>query len=63
MALAKTIKRRIEKSNFSADIILIDGSPDKLYGFDYDSYVVCACPRIGIDDAKDTKTTFDPKGT
>lgn len=24
MALAKTIKRRIEKSNFSADIILID---------------------------------------
>lgn len=53
MALAKTIKRRIEKSNFSADIILIDEvSPDKLYGFDYDSYVVCACPRIGIDDAK-----------
>ena len=53
MALAKTIKRRIEKSNFSADIILIDDvSPDKLYGFYYDSYVVCACPRIGIDDAK-----------
>jgi len=52
-ALAKILKRKIEDSGFIADIILMDEvSPDKLYGFDYDSYVVCACPRIGIDDAK-----------
>jgi len=53
LALAKILKRKIEDSGFIADIILMDEvSPDKLYGFDYDSYVVCACPRIGIDDAK-----------
>ena len=53
MALAKILKRKIEDSGFIADIILMDEvTPDKLYGFDYDSYVVCACPRIGIDDAK-----------
>ena len=53
MALAKILKRKIEDSGFIADIILMDEvAPDKLYGFDYDSFVVCACPRIGIDDAK-----------
>ena len=53
MALAKILKRKIEDSGFSADVILMgEVSPDKLYGFDYDSFVVCACPRIGIDDAK-----------
>ncbi|KYC46151.1 MAG: 2-(3-amino-3-carboxypropyl)histidine synthase [Candidatus Methanofastidiosum methylothiophilum] len=53
MALAKILKRKIEDSGFIADIILMDEvSPDKIYGFDYDSYVICACPRIGIDDAK-----------
>jgi 2-(3-amino-3-carboxypropyl)histidine synthase len=53
MALAKILKRKIEDSGFIADIFLIDEvTPDKLYGFDYDSYVICACPRIGIDDAK-----------
>ncbi|MDY1591581.1 MAG: diphthamide biosynthesis enzyme Dph2 [Methanofastidiosum sp.] len=53
MALAKKLKKNIEDSGFIADIILMDEvSPDKLYGFDYDSFVVCACPRIGIDDSK-----------
>jgi 2-(3-amino-3-carboxypropyl)histidine synthase len=53
MTLAKILKRKIEDYSFMADIILMDEvSPDKLYGFDYDSYVICACPRIGIDDAK-----------
>jgi len=53
MTLAKKLKKKIEDSGFMADIILLDEvTPDKLYGFDYDSYVVCACPRIGIDDAK-----------
>ena len=53
LALAKILKRKIEDSGFFADIILMgEVSPDKLYGFDYDSYVMCACPRIGIDDAK-----------
>jgi len=56
MALAKILKRKIEESGFIADIILMDEvTPDKLYGFDYDSYVICACPRIGIDDAKKYK--------
>jgi len=51
--LAKILKKKIEDSGLTADIILMDEvSPDKIYGFDYDSYVVCACPRIGIDDAK-----------
>lgn len=53
MALAKKLKKKIEDSGLIADIILMDEvTPDKLYGFDYDSFVVCACPRIGIDDAK-----------
>jgi len=53
LALAKILKRKIEDSGFFADIIFMDEvTPDKIYGFDYDSYVVCACPRIGIDDAK-----------
>ncbi len=53
MTLAKKLKKKIEDSGFIADIILMDEvTPDKLYGFDYDSFVVCACPRIGIDDAK-----------
>ena len=53
MKLAKILKKKIEDSGLAADIILIDEvSPDKLYGFDYDSFVICACPRIGIDDAK-----------
>ena len=53
IALAKILKRKIEDSGLIADIILMDEvTPDKLYGFDYDSFVVCACPRIGIDDAK-----------
>ncbi|MCC7573431.1 MAG: diphthamide biosynthesis enzyme Dph2 [Candidatus Methanofastidiosum sp.] len=53
LTLAKILKRKIEDSGFFADIILMDEvTPDKLYGFDYDSFVVCACPRIGIDDAK-----------
>lgn len=53
LGLAKILKRKIEDSGFIADIILMDEvTPDKLYGFDYDSFVVCACPRIGIDDAK-----------
>jgi len=53
MKLAKILKKKIEDSGLTADLILIDEvSPDKLYGFDYDSYVICACPRIGIDDAK-----------
>ncbi len=53
LALAKILKRKIEDSGFFADIIFMDEvAPDKIYGFDYDSYVVCACPRIGIDDAK-----------
>jgi len=51
--LAKILKKKIEDSGLTADLILMDEvSPDKLYGFDYDSYVVCACPRIGIDDVK-----------
>ena len=33
-------------------------APDKVYGFDYDSFVVCACPRIGIDDAKEIQEAF-----
>ena len=53
MALAKKLKKKIEDYGFIADFILMDEvTPDKLYGFDYDSFVVCACPRIGIDDAK-----------
>ena len=53
MKLAKILKKKIEDSGLAADIILIDEvSPDKLYGFDYDSFVICACPRIVIDDAK-----------
>mgnify|MGYP002682593486 CR=1 FL=1 len=53
MKLAKILKKKIEDSGLAADIILIDEvSPDKLYGFHYDSFVICACPRIGIDDAK-----------
>ncbi len=53
MKLAKILKKKIEDLGLVADIILMDEvSPDKIYGFDYDSYVICACPRIGIDDAK-----------
>ncbi len=53
MSLAKILKKKIEDLGYSADILLMgEVSPDKLYGFDYECFVVCACPRIGIDDLK-----------
>ncbi len=56
IGLAKKLKNKIELFGFKSDIILMDEvTPDKLYGFDYDCYVICACPRIAIDDARKYK--------
>lgn len=52
-SLAKILKKKIEDLGYSADIILMgEVTPEKIYGFDYECFVVCACPRIGIDDSK-----------
>ncbi|KYC54045.1 MAG: 2-(3-amino-3-carboxypropyl)histidine synthase [Candidatus Methanofastidiosum methylothiophilum] len=53
LSLANIIKDKLEESGFKSDIILMDEiMPDKLYGFDYDSFIICACPRIAVDDSK-----------
>lgn len=54
MDLAKSLKKMIHKSGKEAYIILLDDiSPELLMPFvDLDAFLVTACPRIAIDDAK-----------
>lgn len=54
MMLAREIKKSIEEKNMEAYIILLDNvTPDALLPYmELDAFVVSACPRIAIDDAK-----------
>ncbi|MEA1994013.1 MAG: diphthamide biosynthesis enzyme Dph2 [Euryarchaeota archaeon] len=48
---ALSIKKRLEKLGKKAYIFLTrEISPEKLEGFNMDAHIVCACPRIAIDD-------------
>ncbi|MCK4309988.1 MAG: diphthamide biosynthesis enzyme Dph2 [Methanomicrobia archaeon] len=51
MKEALCAKKEMEKLGKKAYIFLTrEISPEKLRGFDLDAYVICACPRIAIDD-------------
>ncbi len=53
LALARTLKRKIEEHNKNADLIIMDiVTPEQLLGFKLDAFVNTACPRIAIDDVK-----------
>ncbi len=51
MKEALEIKKQLKKENKRAYIFLTrEITPESLEGFDIDAYVICACPRIAIDD-------------
>lgn len=54
LALAKKIKKTLEKENMEAYIILVDLiNPDILLAYnDLEGFIVTACPRIAIDDSQ-----------
>jgi len=53
LALARTLKKKIEEHNKNADLIIMDlVTPEQLLGFKLDAFVNTACPRIAIDDVK-----------